>query len=261
MGNQKLHNPVKKRLLSGELTLGTWSVLASPLIGEILANEGFEFVIIDLEHHPIGVEMTTQYCQAISAGGSVPIARLAFNDHVEIKRALDAGALGIIIPLIKSADDARRAVEYSRFPPLGDRPYGGGRVGIYGPDYLERANDEILVMLQIEHRRAVEELDEILAVDGYDGCFIGPTDLAISMGMPTPIQGGSDELEDLIADLAGRIQAAGKPMGTVGHTPEVIRKRIGQGFRFMPLMSDLTFVRRGIQWIRQDLKDHGMMPE
>lgn len=256
-----LTNLVKKRLLNGELTLGTWSVLASPLVGEFLATEGFEFVIIDLEHHPIGVEMATQYCQAISAAGGVPIARLAFNDHVEIKRALDAGALGIIIPLIKSADDARRAVEFSRFPPLGDRPYGGGRIAIYGPDYIERANDEILVMFQIEHRRAVDDLDAILAVQGYDGCFIGPTDLALSMGFPLPWQGSSDKLEDLIAYLAGRIKAAGKPMGTVGHTPEVIHKRIEQGFRFMPLMSDLTFIRQGAQRIRQDLKDHGLWPD
>lgn len=256
-----LSNPVKKRLMNGELTIGTWSLLASPLSGEFLAAEGFEFVIVDMEHFPIGLETAAEYFRAISGAGSVPIARLPFNDHVYVKRALDSGALGIIIPLIKSADDARRAVEFSRFAPLGDRPFGGGRVSLYGPDYLKRANDEILVMLQIEHRKAVENLDEILAVEGYDGCFIGPTDLALSMGMPTPIEGGSDELEELIADLVRRIQAAGKPLGTVGHTAEVVRKRIEQGFRLMPVMSDLTFIRQGAQRVWRDLKDHGILPE
>lgn len=122
-----LSNPVKKRLLDGQLVLGTWSVLGCPLAGEILAHEGFEFVIVDLEHFPIGVEMAAHYFQAIAAGGAVPVARLAYNDHVYVKRALDAGAMGIIIPLIRSADDARRAVAFSRFPPIGQRPYGGGR--------------------------------------------------------------------------------------------------------------------------------------
>ncbi len=253
-------NPVKKRLTDGKLTLGTWSVLASPLSAEHLAREGFEFIVVDLEHHPIGVEMAVHYFQAITAGGAVPVARLAYNDHVYIKRALDAGALGIIIPLIKSADDARRAVEFSRFPPLGQRPYGGGRIGIYGPDYIARANDEIVVMLQIEHRQAVEQLDEILAVEGYDGCFIGPTDLALSMGMPTPAQGGCAELEDLIADLARRILNAGKPLGTVVHAVDLCRKRIGQGFTFMSLFSDLSLMKQSVQRARQEMKDHGLWP-
>jgi 2-keto-3-deoxy-L-rhamnonate aldolase RhmA len=255
-----LHNPVKKRLLDGQLTLGTWSVLASPLIGEMLASEGFEFVIVDLEHHPIGVEMAVHYFQAITAGGSVPVARLAYNDHVYVKQALDAGALGVIIPLIKSAEDARQAVEFSRFPPLGQRPYGGGRIAIYGPDYITQANNEILVMLQIETRQAVDCLDEILAVDGYDGCFIGPTDLAVSMGLTPPAKGGCEELEDLIADLARRIQAAGKPVGTVAHSVEQCRKRIKQGFRFMPLFSDLSFMRQGLAHAREQLKAEGMWP-
>ena len=256
-----LTNPVKQRVLADKLSLGTWSLLGSPLIGEILACEGFEFVIVDLEHFPIGVEMAMHYFQAITAGGAVPVARLAYNDHVYIKRALDAGALGIVIPLIRTADDARRAVEFSRFPPLGQRPYGAGRIAIYGPDYVEQANDAILVMLQIEHRDAVDNLDEILAVEGYDGCFIGPTDLALSMGLRTPAQGGCSELEDLVADLARRIRAAGKPLGSVSSSAELCRQRIEQGFRFMSLISDLGFIRQGLQRARQEMQDHGLWPD
>ena len=255
-----LANPVKKRLLNDQLTLGAWSVLGGPLAGEFLAREGYEFVMVDLEHFPIGVEKAMHYFQAIGAGGAVPVARLAYNDHVYVKRALDAGALGIVIPLIKSGEDARRAVEFSRFPPLGQRPYGGGRISIYGPDYLARANDEVLVMLQIEHRQAVEHLDDILAVEGYDGCFIGPTDLALSMGMPTPMQGGCPELEDLIADLARRIRAAGKPLGTVVRSVETCRKRIDQGFRLMSMGSDLSFMMQASQRIRRELADQGIWP-
>jgi len=255
-----LANPVKKRLLSDQLTLGAWSVLGTPLAGEFLAGEGYEFVMVDLEHFPIGVETAMHYFQAIGAGGAVPVARLAYNDHVYVKRALDAGALGIVIPLIKSGEDARRAVEFSRFPPLGQRPYGGGRISTHGPDYLARANDEVLVMLQIEHRQAVEHLDDILAVEGYDGCFIGPTDLALSMGMPTPMQGGCPELEDLIADLARRIRAAGKPLGTVVRSVETCRKRIDQGFRFMSMGSDLSFMMQASQQIRRELADQGIWP-
>ncbi len=256
-----LSNPVKRQVINGELALGTWSALGSPLIGEFLAREGFEFVMVDLEHFPIGVEMAMHYFQAITAGGAVPIARLAYNDHVYVKRALDAGAMGIVIPLIKSADDARRAVEFSRFPPLGRRPYGGGRVGMYGTEYIARANDEILVMLQIEHADAVENLDEILAVDGYDGCFIGPTDLALSMDMRLPIEGGCPELEDLIADLARRILAAGKPLGTVVITSDLCRRRIDQGFRFMSLGSDNAYIRQSVQRLRGEMQAYGLWPE
>lgn len=254
------HNPVKRKLLEGRRSVGTWSVLGNPLIGELLACEGFDYIVVDQEHFPIGLETTVNYFQAITAGGSIPIARLPFNDHVYVKRALDAGAMGIIIPLIRSADDARRAVAYSRFPPLGERPYGSGRIAVHGPDYLDMANDEILVMLQIEHRDAVEQLDEILAVEGYDGCFVGPTDLALSMGWPTPSQGGCDELEDLVGDLARRFNAAGKLVGTVCPNVPAFRARVEQGYKMVTLGSDFGLLRQAVQRARDELRIDGLWP-
>ncbi len=253
-------NPVKQRLLEGKACLGTWTLFGSTIAAEMLASYGFEFVVVDLEHFPIGVETAVHQYQAITAGGSVPIARLAKGEHVHIKRALDGGAMGIIVPLIETADDARCVVDSSRFPPAGRRPYGAGRIVVHGVEYLSRANDEILVMLQIERREAVDNLDEILAVEGYDGCFIGPTDLALSLGMPTPLQGGCQELEDLVSDLARRILAAGKLLGTVTQSPEVWRQRVEQGFQLVSLLGDLGYMRSGMQAALRDLESHGHWP-
>ena len=174
----------------------------------------------------------------------------------------DTSARRLIENIPGDAADARFVyADIERFLAAHERAQrSADRAAVYQAEYLDRANDEILVMLQIEHRDAVENLDEILAVEGYDGCFIGPTDLALSMGMPLPIQGGCQELEDLVGDLARRIAAAGKLLGTVSASTEMCRKRIEQGYRMVSLLSDLGFMRHGLLKAREEMDGHGPWP-
>ncbi|GAI93415.1 unnamed protein product [marine sediment metagenome] len=177
-------NRVKELWRKGEATVGTWLALGSPIVAEIIAHIGFDWVVIDTEHSAIDIETTQSIIQAMSATGTVPIVRVPWNDPALIKRALDAGAYGLVIPMVNSREDAARAVQASRYPPIGIRSYGGPRVRLYGgSDYFEHANEEIAIIVQIEHVDAVSHIDEILSVAGIDAFFIGPNDLAASMGV------------------------------------------------------------------------------
>jgi 2-keto-3-deoxy-L-rhamnonate aldolase RhmA len=258
----ELRNPVKAKLLAGGHSIGSWCVSGNPLSAEILATQGFEWVTVDIEHHPIDVAVATECFRAIQMAGAVPFARLPAYDPTWIKRFLDAGALGVIIPLIRSAEDVRNVVEWSRFPPLGRRPFGGGRgYFLYGREqYIRSANEVILVLVQIETPEAVNCLDEILAIEGIDGCFVGPTDLSLALGLPLP-GAPSAERDELVASLARRIRAAGKICATVGRSPEQAADLIGQGYQFVSVGGDLHFVQRVAADAVDDLRRRGLMPD
>jgi 4-hydroxy-2-oxoheptanedioate aldolase len=239
-----LRNPVKEKLLAGGASIGAWCISGNPLAAETLAAAGFEWVTVDIEHYPITVETAADIFRGVQLHGAMPLARLPACDPTWIKRFLDAGAMGIIIPLIRSADDVRHAVQWSRFPPLGRRPYGGGRVHfIYGrDDYIASANEAILLLVQIETPEAVEDLDEILAVEGIDGCFVGPMDLSLSLGLPYPGR-PSKQREELVSSLARRIRAAGRIAATVGASAEQAAELVERGFQLVSAGSDLTYVQ------------------
>jgi len=237
-------NRVKELWREGKATVGTWLALGSPIVAEIIAQMGFDWVVVDTEHGAIDIGTTQSIIQAILTTNTVPIVRVPWNDPMLIKRALDAGAYGLVIPMVNSREEAVRAVKASRYPPVGIRSYGGPRVRLYGGmDYFEHANEEILVIVQIEHIEAVNRAEEIISVEGIDGFFIGPSDLAISMGLKP----GLDNTDPRHIEAVSKVLAAGKkhhvPGGIQVGSPEAVNERIAQGFQFIALSSDEGFLR------------------
>jgi len=237
-------NRVKELWRNGEAAVGTWLVLGSPITAEIIAQMGFDWVVVDTEHGSIDIGTTQSIIQAVSTTGTVPMVRVPWNDPMSIKRALDAGAYGLVIPMVNSREEVISAVNATRYPPVGNRSYGGPRVRLYGGvSYFENANEEIALMVQIEHIDAVNNVDEILSVEGIDGFFIGPSDLAISMGLKP----GLDNTDSRHVDAVNKTLAASQKYGVAGgiqvNTPEAVNERIAQGFKFIALTSDEGFLR------------------
>lgn len=182
---------IKDKLISNELTVGSWLTLPSTAIAEIMCNAGFDWLVVDLEHTTISLEQAGEMIRTIELSGTTSsLVRLTSNDENQIKRVMDAGAQGIVVPMVKNATDARRAVTATRYPPLGNRGVGLARAQEYGAkfeEYLAWQSDinfGPVVVVQIEHIDAVPNLKEILNVDGVDAFIIGPYDLSCSMGIP-----------------------------------------------------------------------------
>jgi 2-dehydro-3-deoxyglucarate aldolase len=180
-----MNNRFRKSLLERKPTFGAWLQVGHAAVAEVFGRLQFDWIAVDLEHGGIDLESMTHIFRAIERFGSAPVARLPFNDPIWIKRVLDAGAEGLIIPMVNSRGDAQSAVREAKYPPLGRRGYGYSRANLHGidfADYIRRANDEIAVVMQIEHREGIGDLEGILDVEGVDGAFIGPLDLSGSFG-------------------------------------------------------------------------------
>ena len=181
---------LKQKIKSRELTIGSWITIGNNTVAEILSNAGFDWLVIDLEHSTISIEQAGELIRTIDLLGVAPLIRLTSNDENQIKRVLDAGAHGIVVPMVNSAKDANRAVAATRYPPLGNRGVGLARAQKYGVSFNEHlswqadVNSGPIVIVQIEHIEAVENLKEILTEEGVDAFIIGPYDLSCSMGIP-----------------------------------------------------------------------------
>jgi 2-dehydro-3-deoxyglucarate aldolase len=181
-----LKNPLKEKLKKGEAVIGTFVLIGHPDVAEWLSRVGYDWLLLDTEHSPTGYETLQRMMQAMNGSNCVPIVRPQWNDPVTIKRVLDIGAYGVLIPWVNSKEDAENAVRYCKYPPEGIRGYGPRRAGMFDPDYYKTANDELLISIQIETQEALDNLDEILSVDGIDACYIGPWDLSVSLGLGVP---------------------------------------------------------------------------
>jgi 4-hydroxy-2-oxoheptanedioate aldolase len=237
-------NRVKELWSEGKAAVGVWLSLGSPIIAEIIANMGFDWIVVDTEHGSIDIRTTQSIIQVVLGTGTVPMVRVTWNDPALIKRALDAGAYGLVIPMVNSKEEAIEAVEAAKYPPDGIRSYGGPRARLYGGvDYFEHANEEIAIIVQIEHIEAVNHVDEILSVKGIDAFFIGPSDLAISMGLKP----GLTQTDPGYVEAVNRITASGRKHGIPGgillNNTEEINKHIARGFQFVGLGSDESFLR------------------
>lgn len=240
-----MQNLFRRALLEKKLTLGAWMQIGHPAIAEIFARRGFDWICVDLEHGAIDLETMTNIFRTIERYDSVPIARLPLNDPVWIHRTLDAGARGLIIPMVKSAQEAENAVCEAKYPPRGARGYGYSRANLHGIDfesYIQTANDEIAMVMQIEHKDAIVNLEGILAVDGVDGVFIGPLDLSGSMGIT-----GQMKHPNMVAALdtyRKLSQNAGKSFGLHIVRPDEtnIREAIEQGYTLIALGLDNVII-------------------
>ena len=236
------HNPVKERLRAGKPVIGTWLSLASAVSAEAMAQVGWDWLVVDAQHSLIGYENLVRCFQAITGRGPIPMARVTWNDPVSIMRVLDAGAMGIVVPMVNSAEEAERAVGASKYAPVGFRSSGGSRIAPYVGDYFTWANEEILVVVMIETIQAVERAEEILSVPGVDACVIGPADLAASLGFhPREIPQHPEHEEAM-----QRVLAAGKKVGTPAgkhcSSAQEVRERAEQGFQFIAFNSDSRFM-------------------
>jgi len=182
-----LAEKIKQKLKNGKPSIGTWMSMAHPSIAEILAMAGYDWVVVETEHTAIDVSEVLRLIMAIEQRGAIPLVRLAGIDPIQAKAVLDSGAAGVIVPMVNTKAEAELAVAMTKYPPLGTRGVGLARAQGYGVDfdhYVKNANDNTLVIVQIEHIDAVNNIEEILSVPGIDGTFIGPYDLSMSLGVP-----------------------------------------------------------------------------
>lgn len=245
-------NHARRRLEAGEPSIGTWLSLPSPEAAEFLGRLPFDWLTIDSEHSAVDIRTMAQMFAGIAAGGTAPMVRLPWNTPENFKRALDAGAWGVVVPMVNSREEAERAVEATRYHPLGRRSVGGGRHALSfdtgGKTYYDNANDNILLVLQIEHIEGVENVDEIFSVPGIDACFIGPNDLAASMGLGLGVSLESDipEVVDAIRTVREAANRHGIAPGIHCSGPEGINQRLAEGFRYCAMASELRFMLSGL---------------
>jgi len=238
-------NRVKQLLRAGEPALGTFMALGSPLGAEQLAHAGFDWLLIDQEHAAIDATLTQSILQAISTTETVPLIRVPWNSGDWIKRALDAGAYGVVVPMVNSRADAEAAVRATRYPPQGDRSIGGSRTRLYGGnDYVENANDEILLVVQIEHRDAVDNAREILSTPGVDAYFIGPGDLCASLGLPNSWDPDFPEYWAALEKVQRVATELGVP-GGIHASPHRVTAMLDRGYRFVAVGFDISFMAQG----------------
>jgi 2-dehydro-3-deoxyglucarate aldolase/4-hydroxy-2-oxoheptanedioate aldolase len=233
-------NPVKRKLKAGRKTIGGFLQMLSPVSAEIMSRAGFDWLIVDLEHTPGDFANLQQQLQAMNGSGVVPFARAPWNDMVAIKRILDTGVMGVLIPYVNTREEAEAAVAACKYPPHGVRGVAGStRAAGYTRDqtsYLSAANDEIIVIIAVETMQAVENLDEILQVEGLDGIFIGPVDLASSMGyLGDPAQ---PEVQETIALIESKVIPSDKFLGTLAGDWDKARQCFEKGYQLMSLMQD-----------------------
>ena len=222
--------------------MGTWLTLASPTAAGLMARTGFDWLTVELEHTPVTLETAAASFAIIAAAGTIPLARIPWNSVENIKRVLDIGAFGIVVPLVNSRAEAEAVVDAARYAPIGNRSIGGQLHAVnFDTDtstYYARANEEILVVVMIEHVKGVEKADEILSVPGIDAFFIGPNDLHNSMGKPPAFESNAPEFVQALDHLLKLGKRHNVPGGIHVIDAAAARRRIEQGFQFMAVASE-----------------------
>ena len=238
-------NPLKRALLEDRAQIGLWCSLASPLVAEVVAGSGFDFLVLDTEHAPNELPTIHAQLQAMTGGTAAPVVRPAWNDVVLLKRLLDIGVQNLLVPFVQSAEEARRAVAATRYPPEGIRGVAvATRANRYGrvTDYFRRVHDELCVIVQLETRVALQRIEEIAAVDGADVLFVGPSDLAADMGHLG--NSGHPAVRAAIEDAVTRIRKAGKVAGILTPVEADAKHWLDLGCRFVAVGSDLGLLAR-----------------
>lgn len=250
-------NSVKAALKAGEPQVGTWLSFGHIHACRLMARVGFPWLTLDMEHSPIDWNTAGLVFGAIADAGCVPLARVPRGTHDYIKRVLDAGAMGIVVPMVNTVEEAQVAIAAAKYPPQGNRSVGGGLHSLNfdasAGDYYARANDEILVVLQTESPQGVENAEAIYSLPGVDAIFVGPNDLKFQMRGPD----GKDPDPDALEEMLQRVLATGKKVGTpVGlhvQTPDQVRHRIEEGWQFIAIGSELKMMISAAEQIVTEL--------
>lgn len=242
-------NKLKAALAAGERQMGLWIAMAHATSAEIASQAGYDWCLIDGEHSANDVPLILDQLRAMAGGDATPVVRLPVGDPVIVKRVLDLGVQSLVIPMINTVDEAKAMVRATRYPPEGMRGVGAAmaRAANFGEitDIVTTANDQICLFVQAESREALENLDDIAALDGIDGVFIGPADLAADMGFPG--NSGAPEVQAAIRGAIDRINAAGKAAGIIDFSHDKAADWVRAGARFVAVGGDVALLARGIR--------------
>jgi len=247
-------NKVKTIWQEGGTALCGWIATESTVMAEMIGASGVDAVVVDLQHGASDLHNLMAMMQAISATPAIPMVRLPGNVPEIIMKALDFGAYGIICPLVNNAEEARQLVNSSTYPPKGGRSFATARVFNYaGSDYFAHANDAIMRLAMVETKEGLDNIEEILAVDGLDGIFVGPTDLAIALGMTPGPEGAHEALEEAIAHALAMTKKAGKHAGIFCSGGKGAKRRRDEGFDFVVPTAELYIFKKALA---QELADY-----
>jgi len=240
---------IRQALREGKATIGSWIQIPHSSIAEIMGQAGYDWVAADLEHGAIAVDQLPDLFRALELGGTLPLARLAQGHVKDCKQALDAGAGGVIVPMVESAEQLQRVCNACRWPPAGTRGVGFSRANLFGKHFQEYVAEAQapLVVAMIEHVRAVEQLAEILKVPGLDAILVGPYDLSASMGLTAQFE--HPQFEAAMERIRELSRASSVPCGmhVVDPDPAALERRLSQGYRFLAYSIDSVFLRVGAQ--------------
>ena len=248
-------NKFKAALAAGKLQIGLWISLCSNIGAEIVSDSGFDWMLLDTEHSPNEIPDLVGQLQAMQASSTTPIIRPAWNDAVLAKRCLDIGAQTLLFPYVQNVEEAKRAVASTRYPPHGIRGVStSARASRYGrvPGYLSKADAEICVLVQVETRPALDQLEAIAAVDGVDGVFIGPADLSASLGFLGNPQHA--DAQAAMHDAVKRLKKVGKPAGMLTGIEEEARRYIDWGYQFVAVGSDVGLLSKNADALAKKFK-------
>ena len=252
---------LKEKLKNNKLTIGSWIMMGNAMSVEVMALAGFEWLVVDLEHTSINLETAKNLITTIQANNMKALVRVNKNEEVVIKQILDMGADGIVVPMVCSKEDALQAVNYSKYPPVGKRGVGLYRASKYGTkfeEYKKWVDEELVIIAQIEHVNAVQNIDEILNVDGIDATIIGPYDLSGSMGYPGDFE--REDVQEAVQKVLNKCKEYNIPSGfhVVDTNSEKIKEKIDQGCTFLAYGIDYFFMRdaamNGMKKLKEGLK-------
>ena len=232
-------NELRRIIADGKTVLNAWLAIANPFSAELMAHQGFDAVTIDLQHGPVDFQAAVGMLAAISTTPAVPMVRVPWNEPILTAKLLDAGAYGVICPMINSKAEAEALVGACRYPPRGARSFGPNRALLYGgADYWQHANDEVLVFAMVETREAVKNLDEIVSVEGLDGVYVGPSDLSLSMGKTPTLDPQDPEVVAAIKAICAGTRKRGKIAGVHTDGAKTAIRRFGEGYQLCTILSD-----------------------
>lgn len=239
-------NQVKKALAAGKPQVGSWLSFGNVFSARLMARVGFPWLTVDMEHSPIDWQTASLMFAAIAESGCVPLARVPRGDHDHIKRVLDGGAMGIVVPMVNTVDEAKAAIAAAKLPPEGNRSIGGSIAPLNydttAGEYFENINDNVLVVLQTESPEGVNNAQDIYSLPGVDAIFVGPNDLYWQMksaGKPEP---APEQFEEMLQRVLAAGKKCGTPVGLHVQSVEDVRKRVAEGWQFLALQSELKMM-------------------
>ena len=238
-------NTAKQKMLEGKPAFGFGMGLGSPAVAEMLASSGIDFLLLDRQHGSWGDDSTAAALMAMHGGSAIPMARVARNDYTLIGRLLDEGMLGIVVPMVHTPEEAKAAADACRLPPVGARSWGWGRARAYGDDYPEQINQQLFVAVQIESIQAVENAEAIMGTPGIDGCWLGPSDLALSMGISPGDMFQREEHARAIERVLQACRNTGKIPGMACSSPQQAAEKAAQGFQYLTAGGDSGMILGG----------------